>query len=150
MLGAISLESAHSNSTGIRTRRGSCDGSILRLPWRKLSHFRHNHPAPRRVETLGTTAMTKSNQPVASFGAEIQSTLRAGAERELRLKFSHRNLAIRFGQRINALRAAMRREDHPDWHQLYRCGVHHDPDDPRILIIAPKDSEFRAALQAAG
>jgi hypothetical protein len=52
--------------------------------------------------------------------------------------------------RINALRAALKRENHPDWEQLYRCGVHRDTGDRRTLILAPRDSEFRSVLKDAG
>jgi hypothetical protein len=95
--------------------------------------------------------MTRSNRfPASSFGAELQATLREGANKELRLKFDSEALATRFMHRLNALRAAMKREDHPDWQQLYRCGVHKDAHDKKILILAPRDSEFRKALQDAG
>jgi len=52
--------------------------------------------------------------------------------------------------RLNALRAALKREQHPDWEQLYRCGIHKDPIDPSILVLGPRDSEFRAAIAQAG
>jgi hypothetical protein len=44
----------------------------------------------------------------------------------------------------------MKREDHKDWRQLYRCGVYKDENDPRILILAPRDSEFRQVLIDSG
>jgi hypothetical protein len=95
--------------------------------------------------------MTRSHRfPASSFGAELQATLREGANKELRLRFDSEALATRFMHRLNALRAAMKREEHPDWQQLYRCGVHKDPNDKKILILAPRDSEFRKALQEAG
>lgn len=95
--------------------------------------------------------MTRSKLlPSSSFGAELQATLREGANKELRLKFDSEAIATRFMHRINALRAAMKREDHADWEQLYRCGVHRDPADRKTIILAPRDSEFRGALQNAG
>src|SRR5215831_18448697 len=95
--------------------------------------------------------MTRSNRfPASSFGAELQATLREGANKELRLKFESEALATRFMHRINALRAALKREDHADWEQLYRCGVRRDPGDRRTLILAPRDSEFRSVLKDAG
>jgi hypothetical protein len=95
--------------------------------------------------------MTRSNRfPASSFGAELQATLREGANKELRLKFESETLATRFMHRINALRAALKREQHQDWEQLYRCGVHRDPGDRKILILSPRDSEFRGVLQQAG
>ena len=95
--------------------------------------------------------MTRSTRfPVSSFGAELQATLREGANKELRLKFDDEKIATRFMHRINALRSAMKRENHSDWEQLYRCGVHRDPTDKKIIILSPRDSEFRAPLKAAG
>lgn len=94
--------------------------------------------------------MAKTNQPVSSFGAELQATLRKGAQQELEIRFDTPALAIRFRQRINALRKALKDSNHADWEQMYRCGVYIDPKDPRILRLAPRDSEFRSFLQAAG
>ena len=95
--------------------------------------------------------MTRSSRfPASSFGAELQATLREGANKELRLRFDSEALATRFMHRINALRAALKRENHPDWEQLYRCGVHRDTGDRRTLILAPRDSEFRSVLKDAG
>ena len=95
--------------------------------------------------------MTRSSRfPVSSFGDELQGVLRQGANKEVRIQFDTETLCTRFMHRLNALRAAMKREQHPDWEQLYRCGVHKDPTDRRVLILQPRDSEFRAAIQAAG
>jgi len=95
--------------------------------------------------------ITRSNRfPVSSFGAELQATLREGANRELRLKFESEALATRFTHRLNALRAAMKREEHPDWELLYACGIHRDPADKKTIIISPRDSEFRKVLSDAG
>lgn len=94
--------------------------------------------------------MAKTNQPVSSFGAELQATLRRGAQQELVIKFDTPALAIRFRQRINALRKALKDSAHPDWEQMYRCGVYIDPTDKCKLRLAPRDSEFRQFLQDAG
>jgi hypothetical protein len=95
--------------------------------------------------------MTVSNRfPVSSFGAELQATLREGANKELRIRFNTEALATRFMHRLNALRAAMKREKHADWEQLYRCGIHKDPADPRIIVLNPRDAEFRQAVRDAG
>jgi len=95
--------------------------------------------------------MTRSTRmPASSFGSELQATLREGANKELRLKFETEALATRFMHRLNALRAALKREQHTDWEQLYRCGVHKDVKDKKVLILAPRDSEFRQALLDAG
>lgn len=94
--------------------------------------------------------MTKSDQPVESFGPELLATLRKGADQEIRITFSDERLVTRFIQRLNQLRLAMKKANHPDWQQLYRCGFHPDLRDRKTLIIAPKDSEFRSFLQTAG
>lgn len=91
-----------------------------------------------------------THHPVSSFGKELQDALRAGSNKEVRIEFTTPELALRFNQRINSLRAAMRREAHPDSDQLYRAGVRISKENPKILIISPKDSEFRDALKAAG
>src|SRR2546428_602437 len=93
--------------------------------------------------------MARTHAPITSFGAELQSVLREGANRKVRITFPTKNLAIRFKQRINALRNAMKHAKHADWEQLYRCGVYDDPTDPCTVEIGPKDSEFREALTAA-
>lgn len=89
------------------------------------------------------------NAPVSSFGAELHAALRHGAQKEIKLRFETSTLAKRFMHRINHLRAAMKKENHTNWEQLYRCGVHIDRRDPCALILAPRDSEFRAALSSA-
>jgi hypothetical protein len=95
--------------------------------------------------------MTRSTRfPVSSFGADLHATLREGANKELRLKFDSEALCTRFMHRLNALRAAMKREDSPGWRELYRCGVHRDIADKKVLILSPRDSEFRKAIQDAG
>lgn len=94
--------------------------------------------------------MTKSKAPVSSFGPELQNALRAGANEKIILVFDTPQLAVRFAARINALRSAMRREKHRDTDQLYRAGVSIPKENPCSVVIAPKDSEFRTALKAAG
>lgn len=94
--------------------------------------------------------MPKAPDPITSFGAELNATLRKGANQEVRIKFPNQNLAIRFIQRINKLRHAMRQAKHPDWEQMYRCSVTHAFGDKTTVVLAPKDSEFRSFLAAAG
>lgn len=94
--------------------------------------------------------MPRAKSPVSSFGPELQQTLRAGANRRLEIKFDSIEIATRFMHRINALRSAMKAERHPDAEHLYRCGVHKLIGDQTTLVIEPRDSEFRAALAAAG
>src|SRR5215468_10983433 len=94
--------------------------------------------------------MSKPRFPSSSFGTVVHSVLREGANRTVKMKFDTERLATRFAQRVNMLRAAMKREDHPDWEQLYRCGVHREPGAPNILIFSPRDSEFAETARAAG
>jgi hypothetical protein len=95
--------------------------------------------------------MTRSkHMPLSSFGAELQEVMRQGANKEIRITFDTEALATRFLHRINTLRVAMKREKHPDWEQLYRCSARKDEQDPKILIVAPRDSEFLPALKSAG
>jgi hypothetical protein len=92
----------------------------------------------------------KTRFPVSSFSSSLQAVLRKGAEEEVRLNFQNENLAIRFMHRINSLRSAMRKEGHKDWEQYYRAGVYRDRKDATVVIIAPRDHEFREAIDKAG
>lgn len=94
--------------------------------------------------------MAKTHDPITSFGAELNAVLRQGANKEVRIKLPDKNLAIRFKQRLNKLRVAMKAAKHPDWEQLYRCGITTDPSDPCTIILRPKDSEFRDFIKGAG
>lgn len=91
--------------------------------------------------------MARTFAPVTSFGQELHDALRRGANARLVITFDNERMAIRFNQRINALRAAMKRENHSDWVQLYRCQARREG---CKLILSPADSEFRSALDAAG
>lgn len=94
--------------------------------------------------------MTRSDKfPVSSFGTELFATLREGANKKIRLKFDDEATATRFRARVNSFRQAMRREKHPQWEELYRCGLYKDPD-KTVVVIAPRDSEFLEALNKAG
>jgi hypothetical protein len=92
--------------------------------------------------------MAKAHQPSSSFGTELLSVLREGANKRIELTFETVALAIRFTSRINALRAAMKREKHPDTDRLYRAGVYLQKGS-NTVIIQPKDSEFREVIEAA-
>lgn len=94
--------------------------------------------------------MAKNHAPISSFGAELHSVLRKGADTRITITFDTPQLAVRFNQRINQLRNAMKHHKHPDWENLYRCGVYVDKTNPCVLHIGPKDHEFREALAAAG
>lgn len=90
------------------------------------------------------------NLPVSSFGPELLLTLKQGAAGPCRIAFATPALATRFRMRVNELRLAMKRENHPDWPQLYRCGAYIDKSDRRVVLLAPRDAEFLSALSAAG
>lgn len=94
--------------------------------------------------------MAKTHAPISSFGAELHATLRRGASIKFKITFDTPQLAVRFNQRINQLRNAMKHARHADWENLYRCGCYIDRQNPCALWIGPKDHEFRAALEAAG
>lgn len=94
--------------------------------------------------------MARIHAPLSSFGAELQATLREGAQRRVEIEFPNKKLATRFNQRINALRNAMKKAGHPDWEQLYRCSVYPDATDPCKLTIGPRDAEFHDILTKAG
>lgn len=96
-----------------------------------------------------SSKVPKSDQPLSSFGSELLATLRAGADKEIRITFDSPKTAVRFKQRIHQLRQAMKKAQAPGWEQTYRCGVRFADDDPKTLILAPKDSEFRSFLRSA-
>lgn len=91
--------------------------------------------------------MARIFAPVTSFGQELHSALRAGADKRFEIPFDSEKMAIRFLQRLNSLRNAMKKENHPDWKQLYRCQGRREG---KTIILAPADSDFRSALAKAG
>lgn len=104
--------------------------------------------------------MTMTKQPASSFGPELLALLKSGAESRVEIPFAKGKDAIRLRHRIHQLRAAMRRDKHPDWEQVYRTqvlleGPHikpgvPDPNQPQVLVVSPRDSEFNEAIQRAG
>lgn len=95
-------------------------------------------------------AKFKSKSPTSSFDSSLIDALRSGSREPVTLEFETAKQATKFRHRIHGLRAAMRRESHPDWEQLYRAGVYIDVTDPKKVIIRPRDSEFHDVLKAAG
>lgn len=91
--------------------------------------------------------MTRPKHPASSFGPNLFNALREGAVREVRLPCDTEQMATRLMHRLNSLRVALKREDHPDWKELYRCGIHRDSKDRKVVILAPRDSEFTGALK---
>lgn len=90
--------------------------------------------------------MTKSSSPISSFGPELMVILREGSEKRCTYDLPSSQAAFRLMSRINALRAAMRRESHPDSDRVYRAGVKIDRENRCRVIVEPKDSEFRNLL----
>lgn len=93
--------------------------------------------------------MAKSNTPVSSFGPEILAVLRAGCETRNTYDLPTPQAAFRFMSRLNSLRAAMKREAHPDSDRVYRAGVKINRDNRCQVIVEPRDSEFRDMLSRA-
>lgn len=116
---------------------------------------------------------TRMPKPVSSFGPEILQALIEGSKREIVLPLPYRK-AVFFRQRVNALRAEMRRQNHellgvvsqttvrilwgedaglpPVPEKKSSTNVRH-PTDKNVkvhLIISPADKEFSEALKAAG
>lgn len=94
--------------------------------------------------------MAKSNNPVSSFGPELMTVLRKGADTRSVYALPDPKSAFRFMSRINSLRAAMRREDHPDSDRVYRAGIRIDKENKCNVIVEPRDSEFGDILAKAG
>jgi hypothetical protein len=86
---------------------------------------------------------TKTNFPVSSFGSDLQLILREAATREIRLECGSEPIATRLIHRFHAFRSAAKREKHPLWEEFYRCGIHKDLKDKKVIILNPRDSEFR-------
>lgn len=91
--------------------------------------------------------MPRIPPPLSSFGPELQAVLRKGADAQVRLRFDSAAMATRFKHRVHSLRLAMKREKHPDWMNVYRCGLTDDPSDPCVVVVGPKDAEFRKFIQ---
>lgn len=89
--------------------------------------------------------MPRKPPPLSSFGPELQTALRAGAQQNTKITFSDDRTATRFAARINQLRQAMRAHNHPDADHLYRCGVYREGS---VVTLRPKDSEFGEALKS--
>lgn len=94
--------------------------------------------------------MAKSSSPVSSFGPELMTVLRKGADSRSVYALPDPKAAFRFMSRINSLRAAMRREGHVDSDRVYRAGIRIDKENKCNVIVEPRDSEFGDILKRAG
>jgi hypothetical protein len=116
----------------------------------------------------------KSRYPIESFGPEIMAALLKASREKVTIAFQSYRDAVRFQQRIHILRSQMRDLHHPMYPiaarvhtsvlfgrraglaevETYRNtkGMHYprDRNIPAVIILKPRDSEFTAALNAAG
>lgn len=109
--------------------------------------------------------MPKRNPlPVSSFGPEILAALIKGTQEVVKVEFKNAKIARRFQLRLQQLRGAMKREEHPlaDLSQRAttsllwgeRAGVEYKSDTKgssyACVIIRPRDTEFVSAINKAG
>jgi hypothetical protein len=116
---------------------------------------------------------TRAPKPVESFGPEVLQALIEGSKREIVLELPYRK-AVFFRQRVNALRAEMRRQNHemykivsqatvrilwgadaelpdvPERRSLTNVRFPMNKNIPAKLVITPADKEFGEALKRAG
>jgi hypothetical protein len=116
---------------------------------------------------------TRASKPVESFGPEVLQALIEGSKREIVLELPYRKAAF-FRQRVNALRAEMRKQNHQLYPVVSQATIRviwgeeagfpptqerrsstnvrfpADKNTKVKLIIAPADSEFAEALKRAG
>jgi hypothetical protein len=95
----------------------------------------------------------KSAPSVASFGPELLAALLRGAVETLVVRLPDFDTAFALRQRFYALRAAMKRESHPQTSVVYRASMAlptKEPDGSSVLTLKPSDEVFVAALRAAG
>lgn len=98
--------------------------------------------------------------PFSSFGNELYATLKKGTMEKVEIKFDLFTVAFRFQQRLHAMRAAMKRESHPDTAMMYRARtslIWPEGGGPNgrdalgaVLTISPRDSEFADIVRNAG
>lgn len=89
-------------------------------------------------------------RPALNFDSRLLLALEEGCKREVRLLCAGAKEAIRLRHEINTLRAALREQNRTDWQRFYQAGLYIDKKDPRVLLIKPKDGEFKSILDAAG
>lgn len=102
--------------------------------------------------------MTKrSKNPVSSFGPELMAVLIKGSRETVTIPFPDARSMKYFQLRIQTLRGAMRRENHPQLSvvEIARTSRQWDLDEfgkPTNfrLVVEPQDLRFRDAIKAAG
>jgi hypothetical protein len=117
---------------------------------------------------------TLRKKPVAAFGPEMMAALIRGSRETLQVSIPTYRAAVRFQQRLQMLRGAMRAEKHnlatvvartrisikwgreaglPDVETRYtnqNNAVPADRNTPCVVTLSPQDSEFREAIVKAG
>lgn len=107
-------------------------------------------------------------KPIESFGPEVFQALIEGSKKEIRLPLSWRK-ACYWRHRANALRAEMRRQNHPQYKVMSGATLRIEippgtdikkssrnvscpksPEAPVFLVISPADAEFGEALRKVG
>jgi len=94
--------------------------------------------------------MARTHAPSQSFDPALQELLRAGTIGVVRVPLDSEKQAIYYRARLNRLRAAMQKEHHSDWAILSRACCRIDPKEPTVLIVEPRDRDFRGKIVAAG
>lgn len=100
--------------------------------------------------------------PVSSFGPELLALLVRGAKDVVTIPCPTYRQGRRLQMRLHMLRKQLQREKHAFWEEAYRVHtslkykcIRDDPkrpmkDEPAVLTLRPKDSEFAELLSQAG
>lgn len=94
--------------------------------------------------------MPRPKRPPQSFNPRLLLALEQGCKQEVRLPCSSPKAAIRLRYEINTLRSSLRDQKRTDWEKFYQAGLYIDAKDPSVLVIKPKEDEFKSTLDAAG
>lgn len=97
--------------------------------------------------------------PVANFTPEFLELFRQGAQKPIELKGLTKPAAVSLRSRLNKMRVAMRKEQHPLLPSAERCMVSIIPSPNRgdlpddqdfVVIVRPPDLDYMPALREAG
>lgn len=94
--------------------------------------------------------MPRAKRSSSSFNPRLLLALEEGCKREVQLACNDHKEAVRCRQEINKLRAALREEGRTGWENYTTAGVYIDSKNPTVVVIKPKATEYKAALDAAG
>lgn len=114
-------------------------------------------PFNERIQSV-VTRPQKSRYPVSSFGPELMAILLKGATERVEIPCPSMRVMQALQLRIQMLRGAMGRENHPQYTLSCRARTSRTWDkdsDPKgertsVLVIQPNDSQFTDLLTAAG